>query len=336
MKTRFTRTAAPLALLSFLCLSFLCLSSLVAILAVAANAQESLPTLASAPVSLTPATIFTTFPAKTFIENIVVDKQGTLFVTSLEEGKIYRIGPDGKPQEFAHIAGQVAGIVLTPQGDLFVNGWASDKTPTIWRVTKSGKTTIVATPSGAQFLNGFIPLQGNRYLIADSYLGAIWEFNADTKKTTRWLEHPLLSRSDPKNGNPGVNGLKIYRNVLYASNTQRHLLLRIPLTRDGKPAAPPAIFVRDANLDDFAFDADGNLYATTHIYNSVVRIAPDGKMTTIAAEQGVVGSTSAAFGRGKTGRTFLYVTTNGGMSLPPPGGVQPAKIVRLSVGKTGL
>jgi len=66
------------------------------------------------------------------------------------------------------------------------------------------------------------------------------------------------------------------------------------------------------------------------VYNSVVRITPGGKLTVIAeAGQGVAGSTSAAFGPG--GRA-LYVTTNGGMFLPPPGGVGPGRVVRLEVG----
>jgi hypothetical protein len=69
----------------------------------------------------------------------------------------------------------------------------------------------------------------------------------------------------------------------------------------------------------------------------VVKIDPDGSITTIAqAEQGMVGTTAAAFGRTQGNRTHLYVTTNGGMSFPPPTGIEPAKVVCLEVGVEGL
>lgn len=67
-----------------------------------------------------------------------------------------------------------------------------------------------------------------------------------------------------------------------------------------------------------------------------MRIAPDGKKTIIAeGNEGVTGSTALAFGRDKANRKALFVVTNGGMSLPPKDGVQPAKIVRLTVNAPG-
>ena len=50
----------------------------------------------------------------------------------------------------------------------------------------------------------------------------------------------------------------------------------------------------------------------------------------------MTGSTALAFGRSATDSTSLYVTTNGGMSLPPDTGVEPGRIVRLDVGAKGL
>jgi sugar lactone lactonase YvrE len=122
---------------------------------------------------------------------------------------------------------------------------------------------------------------------------------------------------------------------LYASNTEKMQLIKIPLQADGQPGEPE-VFLQPINLDDFAFDQEGNLYGTTHIYNSVVKIAPDRSVTTIAqAEQGVTGSTALAFGRDEDDRTSLYVVTNGGMSFPPPTGLEPAQVVRLEVGIAG-
>jgi hypothetical protein len=54
------------------------------------------------------------------------------------------------------------------------------------------------------------------------------------------------------------------------------------------------------------------------------------------AEQGMTGSTALAFGKEEGDRAAVYVVTNGGLSFPPPTGLESAKIVRLEVGVEGL
>jgi sugar lactone lactonase YvrE len=256
--------------------------------------------------------------------------------TSYEEGKIYRLTPSGELSKFASINGNVAGIVVESDGNLLVSAAIDGKIPTILRVAPSGSVETLVTIPDAIFLNGMTHLTGNRYLVADSYKGAIWEVDAIAKTARIWLQDSLLSRSDTNNPVPAINGIKISNNALFASNTQRQLLIRVPLSTNFT-AGTPAVFLTNVNLDDFALDTLGNLYAATHFYNSVVRISPEKQITTIAtAAQGMAGSTALAFGRTQTDRTSIYVTTNGGMSLPLPTGVEPAKVVRLDVGVEGL
>jgi putative intracellular protease/amidase len=286
------------------------------------------------PAALAPAQVVAKFPANTFLENITVDAQDNIFVTSYEEGKIYQVGLDGQYREFAAIDGNVAGIAIDRDGLLFA-GAIQGKTPTIFRVTSAGVVEALITLPEAIFLNGMTHLNGSRYLVADSYKGVIWEVDVNEKTAQIWIEDALLARSDTSNPFPAVNGIKIYNNALFASNTQRQLLIRIPFVENNTPGTPE-VCLTNVNLDDFAFDVQGNLYGTTHVYNSVIQISPDQKITTIAtAEQGMAGSTALAFGRANN-NTNLYVTTNGGMSLPLPGGVEPAKIVKLNVNIAGL
>jgi hypothetical protein len=69
----------------------------------------------------------------------------------------------------------------------------------------------------------------------------------------------------------------------------------------------------------------------------VIQISPEKQITILAkAEEGMTGSTALAFGRTEGDRTSLYVTTNGGISIPLPTGVEPAKVVRLEVSIEGL
>ena len=299
----------------------------------AAASSQPLPAIfADVPIQLAPARIVAQFPALTFLENIAIDDQGTIFVTSLEEGKIYKVTLGGDKSEFAQLAGQVAGLAFTFKGDLLATGWTGGDMPTVFRVSRRGQVETLATVDGAVFLNGVTHLEGDRFLIADSYRGAIWEFNELSRSYRVWLEDEALARSDAQNPFPGVNGMKVFGDALYVTNTERQQLLRIPIGQGGK-AGKPHVLCEGINGDDFAVDATGTLYLTTHVYDSVVRVTQDCDVTVLAGnDEGVTGSTALAFGRDENNLQAVFVVTNGGMSLPPKGGVQPAKVVRLEVG----
>ncbi|ABA22413.1 conserved hypothetical protein [Trichormus variabilis ATCC 29413] len=293
------------------------------------------PIYVQTPINLAPAKVITSFPVYTFLENLAIAADGTIFVTNHEIGQIVRITPDGNQQIHTSVPGKVSGIAFTNNSGLVVTGWDADSVPVVSLVAKDGTVETLLTLPDAIFLNGITPLSDNRYLTADSYRGAIWLIDIAQPNASIWLEHPLLARSNADNPIPAANGIKRFGNKLYVSNTEKMLLLRIPLGIADVPGEPE-IFVKQTNIDDFAFDVEGNLYGATHIYNSVVRISTDGSTTIIAqAEQGVIGSTSVAFGQSPDDRTAIYVVTNGGMFLPPPTGVVPANVVRLEVNKTG-
>jgi hypothetical protein len=129
---------------------------------------------------------------------------------------------------------------------------------------------------------------------------------------------------------PAANGIKLFNQHLFVSNTDKKTLIRIPIS--DKIPGEPKVWLNNLNLDDFTFDEWGNLYATTHIYNSVIKISPTKQVTVIAeAEQGLAGSTAVAFGRTPQDANYIYVITNGGMSLPLSGGIENGRIVKIKV-----
>lgn len=293
------------------------------------------PIYADTSIELVPAKVITSFPVNTFLENLAIAPDGTIFVTNHEAGKIVRITPDGNQQIHASVEGKVSGLAFTSNGGLVATGWNADSIPVISLITADGTVETLLKLPNAIFLNGITPLSETQYLTADSYRGAIWFIDIAQGHSSIWLEHSLLARSSSENVIPAANGLKRFGNFLYVSNTEKMLMLRIPLGIANAPGEPE-IFVEQTNIDDFAFDVEGNLYGATHIYNSVVKITPDGSTTIIAqAEQGVIGSTAVAFGQTQSDRTAIYVVINGGMFLPPPTGIVPANVVRLEVGKAG-
>ena len=137
-------------------------------------------------------------------------------------------------------------------------------------------------------------------------------------------------------GSAGANGIKAGDGALYVTNTDRALVLRAPLGLDGSPTAALETIAENLRGDDFALDADGDLYITNHIHNTLIRLKQSGERLAIAGPaQGMAGSTACIFGIGDNDRTTLYVTTTGGIVMPLDGVVQEAKLVRLDVGIAG-
>jgi sugar lactone lactonase YvrE len=87
--------------------------------------------------------------------------------------------------------------------------------------------------------------------------------------------------------------------------------------------------------DDFAFDRAGNLYVTTHPFNSIVRVRPDGQHELLAGvAEGVSGPTDATFGTVPGDVGALFVVTDGGLLEGRPLEEQRPALLRLDVGAT--
>lgn len=301
-----------------------------ALLAVPVQAQSLPPIFKDTPRQIAPARVVAEFPRRTFLENLVVEADGSLIVTSHEDGRVLRIREGQAPAVVAQLPGKVAGVAADGNGGLVVTGADASGKPVVHLVAAGGSPVRSIAVPDAIFLNGIERVAAARYLIADSYGGRIWLLDAAALRVTVWVESPLLQRADPQNPIPAANGLRRDGSDLIVSNTARMTLVRIPLRADGT-AGTPAVWKEGVNVDDFAVLPDRSLVAATHIYDSVIRIDRDGAVRVLGeAAQGLTGSTAVAL---SADGSTVYVTTNGGMFLPPPTGVQPAKVIGLRIAR---
>ena len=292
-------------------------------------AQSLPPIFEGVPSRLLVARTVAERPPNTFLENLVIDATGRAFVTSHEDGVIYQYRPGKALVAFAQVPGKATGIAAGQNGEVIATGADPSGKAVIFRISPQGVVQTLLRIEGGIFLNGIAHLAGQRYLVADSYKGTIWLVDVGKRTATVWLQHALLERADEKSPFPAANGIKLNQGRVIVSNTAKQLLIAIPIVETDR-AGTPSILKDQINVDDFVIDTNGSLYGATHVYNSVIRIAPDGQITTVAGPaQGMTGSTAVALGKTAGGRRALYVTTNGGMFLPPPGGVQPAKLVEI-------
>lgn len=305
----------------------MCLLSLGAGLhAMQVPAQSLPPIYDRVPVRPAPANTVASFGQGEFLENLAIAPDGTLYVTSYEAGKVYRVSRDGQARLWASVDGTLAGIVLHPDGSVVLSGWVGGKSPALFAVDPDGRSRVALRLPGAQFPNGVLRWGDGVVLVADSYRGVIWRADLTQGRAAVWLEHDSLARASAENPTPAANGIKRHGDAVYVSNTARQWLVRIPVV-DGE-AGTPEIVQRELGLDDFDFDSAGTLYGATHVYNTVVRRSPSGELTVIAGlPEGMAGSTAVAYSAAGGGE--LFVTTNGGVSMPPAGGVQQGRVVRL-------
>lgn len=303
----------------------------VLVTATAAHAAPFPDPQANAPVKLAAAKVVGEYPVGTFLENLVVEGND-IIATDLASNALYRINKTtGARRTIAQLPSPAAGIAPY-NGGYVVTGASGDGQPAVLGVTRAGVVTkIVDLPRGG-FLNGISPFDRNRFLVADSGAGAIYLVDVAKKSATVWFQDPILTSDGVfKPFIPGVNGVRRRGSYVYASSMQQQLLLRFPVNPDGTAGKFETI-ARNVALDDFAVTRDGTVYATTHIFDSVLKITPNGAITTVAThDQGLLGPTSTYFGTERGGEAVLYVTNNGQMYIPPAEGPGTARIVRIQL-----
>ncbi|MRT92413.1 SMP-30/gluconolactonase/LRE family protein [Ancylomarina sp. 16SWW S1-10-2] len=280
-------------------------------------------------ISLVKSKIVQEFNRFEFLESVASGKDGSIYTTNLMQGLVYRI-KDGNVKTLVDFDGMLAGLTFLDDNNLLVTGTSDKKEAVILQLNlKRGESKIVATVPEGILLNGIAKLNKNNFLIADSFKGVIWKLNIKDASTSIWLQNDLLASPSIEKQSPGVNGIKVKGNSVYISNTGKMLMVKIPLLK-GDKAGDPEILHENVFIDDFEMDAQNNIYAATHIYDKIIKITPQGKVSIIAeAEQGVTGCTCLTWKYGS--KSTLLVSGNGGMLKANKDEVVTAKIVELNL-----
>ena len=277
-------------------------------------------------------TVATLAPGR-FLESIAVAPDGRLFVSTGFDGGISIVGVDGTVTPYARVDVGPGGLMMCLAFDAAgvlhatVNS-RNDDVRGVWRFTADGGTRIAALPGDA-VPNGIAIDERGHVYVADSFGGVIWKVSSTGGDAQVWLRHPWLTPRPLVGRYPGANGLQFANGAVYVAVSDRGLLLRIPVAADGG-AGGPEVVTSGLPADDFAIARDGTIYATTHPFDTVVRLTPDGRRVVVAgAGQGVIGPTAAAFAKDGA----LIVVTDGGLYRPSPGVEPVPTVVRLELAR---
>ena len=274
------------------------------------------------------------FETGTFLESIAVRADGDLLVVDHTTHRVLRVSPSGESEALAQLPDGAAGVALDLDGTILVTSGFQEAGGFVTVLGPDGTVERIIDVPGSRFLNGAALLGSGVFLVADSVVGRLFRVDIRSGDVSVWLQHDLLAADPDRPRYPGANGVKVDGTAAFVTNSGLELLVRVPIA-EGLPGEPE-ILVQNVVLDDIAIAADGTIYGATHPDNSVVRIEPDGVVTTLAtAVEGMTGATAVAFGRTAMDADQLYAVTSGGVYFPPPTGIVPALIARLDVEDSG-
>ena len=174
------------------------------------------------------------------LEGIAIDRRGHLFFGNtrldgdVRVSEILQISPEGVTSVFATldpttdlINGGVAGLAVSPQGDLYAAlPTLNPATHGVWRIERGGAAERLPGSEAMEFPNALaFDARGNLY-VTDTPQGTVWRFGRNLSGEV-WIRHELLS---PGDFGIGANGIAFSPpRDLFVANTDRALVARIPI-----------------------------------------------------------------------------------------------------------
>ena len=243
-------------------------------------------------------------------ENLVLAPGGSADLTFAFAAQVARVTRHGQVSRVAQLPvpanGNVpltngkkavlAGIVRTSDGALYVNlSTGTAKDTGVWRIRPGAAPARIAALPPSSFANGLaLDQAAGQLYVADSANQVIWRIPLRTGVATVWARGSAL-RSVQGVPAPGVNGIKVRDGAVWATNTARGTLLRIPITRDQTAGGIQVITTGLPGIDDFSFASRDTILAAINITSQVALIHTDGRhQIVLTAKNGLSTPTSTA------------------------------------------
>ena len=262
---------------------------------------------------------FSTIDSPGDTENICQSADGVIFVTGMVDRVVWRINSHGTVEKFATVpeVAMVIGVAPFKEGVVITaseRSWRrpgqtpatdfSDVGPEVLVIDKAGKVVARVRGGKGQFFNGITQAGGGKYLIADTQVATVWEFDSATRQLTAWLQDDLLA---------GANGIKAHNKWVYIGT--RNGLQRIEMDH-GRPKGKLMLFAKDARPDDFGVAKDGSIFYPSG--RTLFKVSPVGEVTKFREDiQG--------------GAAAWVSNDNKWVYWPTRGGVGPQKVLRTPI-----
>lgn len=284
-----------------------------------------LPKAASLPIERAQSRVVKTYAEGVWFEGIAAGADGTLYLAANRNlnfsapkyyrgasGEIIARAPDGGERIlFTTPTGSTAGVIAVgADGTLYMTSNGDE--PGLWRIRADGAADkFVALPRGA-WPNGLDVGPDGMLYTPDSSLARVWRIDPKSGAASIAIQDKRLAARPVVSLAPGANGLHFRGRDMIVTVSDSTEVLQYHMGKNGY-FEPAQLLASGIPGDDFAIGHDGALFIATHPYNTLVKVAPDGRRSIIADDkQEIIGATDAVFGRGPKDRDTLYVVTDGG------------------------
>lgn len=225
-------------------------------------------------------------------EGVAVDQKGNVFVTVRDagQGKLWKYSQRGEPSLVTTINGaMIGGLAISANGDLYT-AMAEGSERGVYLIGQGGSSRRLSGTEQIVFANALAFDRRGTLYVTESYSregvaygpGGIWRIRPG-QPAELWLQHDLLTGIGAVLGYPvGANGIAYYGNALYVANTDKGLIVRVPILPNGRPGevtiwselvevvpTPPPFPLMP---DGIAIDGHGDIYVAVVSRNAVVRI----------------------------------------------------------------
>lgn len=243
-------------------------------------------------------------------ENLTLEPDGSADLTFAFVAQVARVTRQGQISPVAQLPipanGNVpltngkkavlAGIVRASDGTLYVNlSTGTVRDTGVWRIRPGAAPARIAALPPTSFANGLaLDQAAGQLYVADSANQVIWRIPLRTGVATVWTRGSAL-RSPQGIPAPGVNGIKVSDGAVWATNTARGTLLRIPITRDHTAGRIQVIATGLPGIDDFSFASRDTILAAINFTSKVALINTDGRhRIVLTASDGLSNPTATA------------------------------------------
>ena len=297
-------------------------------------------------------------------EGVAVDNVGNVYVSVGIGGQteVWKFGPTGEDELLAVVPGPApAGLAVDANGK---HVYLAQQSGGVFKIDMSGVFTLVPGTDAIVIPNSMaFDKRGNLYITETFSLdpegdlglvtctkgtfgrGGIWVVPKGGEAELLLRHDDLTGTCDPEVPIPfpiGANGLAYRHGSLIVANTEKALLLEIPVLKKGglgditeiANLSGPGMFGA-AIIDGIALDVHGNIYAAMITDSSITRVSPDGgQIETVATfMDGLTFPASLAFGTGNGERQSVFVTN---LAFFVPEGFAGPGVAKIDVGQPGM
>ncbi|GAA0267699.1 hypothetical protein GCM10009527_074960 [Actinomadura nitritigenes] len=260
-------------------------------------------------------------------ESIAPEPGGSVVIGMISARQVVRVARNGALQVLATMppppgggtttpvvgAPDVTGVARSASGAVyFLYSSGRGGLTGIWRLRRSGGPRLVVPLPADTFPNALVIDGGrHRFLVTDSAGGRIWQASLSGGKASVWSADPALAPA----GFFGANGMKIHDGAVWATNSDRGTIVRVPVTEDGGSGRAEVRATGLEGIDDFDFTGRGTeILAAINQGSELVRVGADGGHETLLdADDGMQGTT-AVIVRGSR----VYVTNGANLAGDDP------------------